>query len=101
LGRDVLLVTDGRFSGATRGLCVGHVSPEAMLGGTIGLLQEGDIIAVDIEQRSINVELSDDALAERRAAWVAPAPRYTSGVMAKYARLAYQAHDGAVTNLKA
>jgi len=101
LGRDVLLVTDGRFSGATHGLCVGHVSPEAMLGGTIGLLQEGDIIAVDIEQRSINVELSDDALAERRAAWVAPAPRYTSGVMAKYARLAYQAHDGAVTNLKA
>lgn len=101
LGRDVLLVTDGRFSGATRGLCVGHVSPEAMLGGTIGLVHEGDMIAVDIENRSINVELSDDELAARRAAWVAPAPRYTSGVMAKYARLAYQAHDGAVTNIKA
>lgn len=101
LGRDVLLVTDGRFSGATRGLCVGHVSPEAMLGGTIGLLREGDMIAVDIENRSINVELSDDELAARRAAWVAPAPRYTSGVMSKYARLAYQAHDGAVTNIKA
>lgn len=99
LGREVLLITDGRFSGATRGLCIGHVAPEAMLGGPIGLLQEGDIITADIDARRITVELSDDELARRRAAWQAPAPHYTSGVMAKYARIARQADDGAVTNL--
>lgn len=98
LGKDVMLLTDGRFSGATHGLMIGHVAPEAMIGGPIGLLQEGDIISVDVEQRSINVELPDEALAERRAAWVAPAPHYTRGVFAKYARLAHQADDGAVTN---
>jgi dihydroxy-acid dehydratase len=98
LGADVLLITDGRFSGATRGLCIGHVAPEAMLGGPIGLIQEGDIIHVDIDARSINVELSDDELAARKAAWQAPAPHYTRGVMAKYARAASQADDGAITN---
>ncbi len=98
LGREVLLITDGRFSGATHGLCIGHVAPEAMLGGPIGLLQEGDIIAVDIDARRLTVELSDDELARRRAAWQAPAPHYTSGVMAKYARAVRQADDGAVTN---
>lgn len=98
--RDVLLMTDGRFSGATRGLCIGHVAPEAMVGGPIGLLQEGDMVAVDIDARTLNVELSDAELAQRRAAWKAPAPHYTSGVMRKYALMAKQADDGSVTNIK-
>lgn len=98
LGADVMLITDGRFSGATRGLCIGHVAPEAAVGGTIGLLCEGDLIEVDIDARSINVALSEAELATRRAAWSAPKPHYHNGVMAKYARLTAQADDGAVTN---
>lgn len=98
LGRDVVLVTDGRFSGGTRGVMIGHVAPEAMLGGPLGLLQEGDIIEVDIEKRLLRVDLSDEELARRRAAWQPPAPHYTSGVMAKYAKLVSQANHGAVTN---
>ncbi len=101
LGRDVLLITDGRFSGATRGMCIGHVAPEAMLGGPIGLLHEGDIITVDIDSRTLNVELSAAELEKRAAAWVAPKPNYKSGVMAKYAKTAYQADDGSVTNVLA
>jgi dihydroxy-acid dehydratase len=99
LGRDVLLITDGRFSGATRGMCVGHIAPEAMLGGPIGLLQEGDIIKIDIDARTLNVELSDAELERRSAQWTPPAPHYKSGVMAKYARTAQQADDGSVTNM--
>jgi dihydroxy-acid dehydratase len=99
LGRDVLLITDGRFSGATHGMCVGHIAPEAMLGGPIGLLQEGDIINIDIDTRSINVELSATELEKRAAAWLPPKPHYASGVMAKYAKTAQQADDGAVTNM--
>ncbi|MCE2490061.1 MAG: dihydroxy-acid dehydratase [Anaerolineae bacterium] len=99
LGQDVMMVTDGRFSGGTRGLMIGHVAPEAMLGGPLGLLQEGDIISVDVEARSIDVELDDAELTRRRAAWRAPAPHYTTGVMAKYARTASQADDGAATNI--
>lgn len=98
LGRDVMLLTDGRFSGGTRGLMIGHVAPEAAIGGPIALLQEGDIITVDVAKGRIDVELSDDALVDRRKAWQAPKPHYTSGVMAKYARLVAQADDGAVTN---
>ncbi len=98
LGGDVMLITDGRFSGATRGLMVGHIAPEAMVGGPIGLLEEGDIITVDVDARTLNVELSDTELEARRARWQAPDPHYTSGVMAKYARLVAQADDGAVTN---
>ena len=98
LGRDVALITDGRFSGGTRGLMIGHVAPEAMSGGPIGLLQEGDMIEIDIAKKSLRVELSDDELARRKAAWVAPKPHYTSGVLAKYGRLMAQADDGAVTN---
>ncbi len=98
LGRDVLLITDGRFSGATHGLCVGHIAPEAMVGGPLALVQEGDMIAVDIDARRISVELDEAELARRRAAWTAPAPHYTNGVMAKYARQVAQADDGAVTN---
>jgi dihydroxy-acid dehydratase len=99
LGREVMLITDGRFSGATRGMCIGHIAPEAMLGGTIGLLQEGDTIVIDIDNRTLNVELSDAELEKRAAAWTPPKPNYASGVMAKYARTAHQADDGAATNV--
>jgi dihydroxy-acid dehydratase len=99
LGRDVLLITDGRFSGATRGLCVGHIAPEAMLGGPIGLLKEGDIITIDIDKRSISVELSPEEMEQRKRDWLPPKPHYARGVMAKYAKIAQQADDGAVTNL--
>lgn len=99
LGKDVMLITDGRFSGGTRGLMIGHVAPEAMLGGAIGLLQEGDMIEVDVAERRISVDLSNEELAKRRAEWQAPPPHYTSGVLAKYAKLVHQANDGAVTNI--
>ncbi len=98
LGADVMLITDGRFSGGTRGLMIGHVAPEAAIGGTIGLIEEGDLISVDIEARTLSVALSDEQLNERRKAWTPPAPHYIGGVMAKYARLVAQADDGAVTN---
>ena len=98
LGSTVMLVTDGRFSGATKGLMIGHVAPEAAVGGPIGLLREGDIITVDVEARSLNVELSEEELNERKRQWQPPAPHYIGGVMAKYARLVSQADDGAVTN---
>lgn len=99
LGRDVMLITDGRFSGGTRGLMIGHVAPEAMVGGTLALVQEGDLIEVDVAQRRINLLVDEAELAQRRAAWTPPAPNYTSGVMAKYAKMARQADDGAVTNM--
>ncbi len=99
LGRDVALLTDGRFSGGTHGLMIGHIAPEAMIGGPLALLQEGDIVEVDIANRTINAELSEDEFARRRAAWTAPAPHYTTGVMAKYAKLVAQADDGAVTRI--
>jgi dihydroxy-acid dehydratase len=99
LGRDVALITDGRFSGGTRGLMIGHVAPEAMIGGPIALLEEGDIINIDAANRSLNVELPDDVLAERLANWTPPAPNYTSGVLAKFAKLVSQADHGAITNI--
>jgi dihydroxy-acid dehydratase len=80
---------------------VGHVAPEAMLGGPIGLLREGDLIEINVEERRISVLVSDDELAARQAAWTQPAPHYRSGVLAKYAKTALQADDGAVTNVKA
>jgi dihydroxy-acid dehydratase len=101
LGRDVLLITDGRFSGATRGLCIGHIAPEAMLGGPIGLLREGDMIEVNVAERSLSVLVDEDELIRRRMAWEQPKPNYASGVLAKYGKTAYQADDGAVTNIKA
>ncbi len=97
LGGKVGLVTDGRFSGGTRGLMIGHCAPEAAVGGPIALLQEGDSITIDVSQRLLQVDLSDAQLAERRAAWQAPQPNYSKGVMAKYAKLVSQADDGAVT----
>jgi dihydroxy-acid dehydratase len=100
LGKEVLLITDGRFSGATRGLCIGHIAPEAMLGGPIGLVKEGDLIEVDVNARRLSLLVDDEMLAVRKAAWSAPMPHYLSGVMAKYAATARQADDGAVTNIK-
>jgi dihydroxy-acid dehydratase len=97
LGREVALITDGRFSGGTRGLMIGHVAPEAMVGGAIGLLHEGDIIEIDIANRTLQVEISEAELAQRHEAWRPPTPHYHGGVMAKYARLVTQADDGAVT----
>jgi dihydroxy-acid dehydratase len=97
LGRDCMLVTDGRFSGGTRGLMIGHVAPEAAVGGMIGLLEEGDMIVADASEHSLNVELSAEEIANRRAKWQAPKPNYTTGVLAKYARLVTQANDGAST----
>jgi dihydroxy-acid dehydratase len=96
LGRDVVLVTDGRFSGATWGACIGHVAPEAFDGGPIALVQDGDPIALDAASRRIELELDDAELERRRAAWKRPTPRYTSGVLAKYARLVGGADQGAV-----
>jgi dihydroxy-acid dehydratase len=99
LGQDVMLLTDGRFSGGTRGLMIGHVAPEAMVGGPIGLLQEGDLIEVDVAARRISVLVDEAELEKRQAVWTPPLPNYASGVLGKYARLARQADDGAVTNL--
>ena len=97
LGPSVALVTDGRFSGATRGLMVGHVAPEAALGGPIAALREGDIIAIDLHARKVAVELDLTTIEKRLAAWRPPAPRYAEGVFAKYVALVSPAPDGAIT----
>jgi dihydroxy-acid dehydratase len=96
LGESVALLTDGRFSGATRGLMLGHVAPEAARGGPIALLCEGDVISIDIDARRVDAGISEDDLARRRDAWQKPAPRYTSGVFARYAALVASASEGAV-----
>lgn len=96
LGYDVCLMTDGRFSGATRGLMIGHVGPEAYVGGPLGLVEEGDMIRVDAEAGLLEVEVSEAEMAARKARWKRPAPRYTSGALAKYATLVGPACYGAV-----
>ena len=96
LGESVALITDGRFSGGTRGACIGHVSPEAAVGGPIGLLKDGDTIEIDIPNNKIDVQLSDEQLAERKKGWKAPQPRITKGYLAKYASMATSADTGAV-----
>jgi len=96
LGESVALITDGRFSGGTRGACIGHVSPEAFVGGPIGLLKNGDIIEIDIPARKLSVKLSDDELAKRKSQWQAPKPRITKGCLAKYASMATSADTGAI-----
>ena len=98
LGEKVALITDGRFSGGTFGLVVGHMAPEAQVGGVLGLLQEGDPITIDIGAGLIQVNLSDNELAQRKAKWQAPPQKYTSGVLAKYAKLVATASRGAVTD---
>jgi dihydroxy-acid dehydratase len=97
LGDAVGLVTDGRFSGGTYGLVVGHVAPEAQVGGPIALVREGDPIRIDATRRVLAIEVDEAELARRRAAWKAPAPRYRSGVLHKFATLVSSAAQGAVT----
>lgn len=96
LGKSVALITDGRFSGGTQGACIGHVSPEAALGGPIALLQEGDIVNINIPERSLNMEVSDEELVRRRAKWRAPEPRITKGYAARYAKMVTSGSTGAV-----
>jgi dihydroxy-acid dehydratase len=100
LGDSVALLTDGRFSGATHGLMMGHVSPEAALGGPIAAVREGDIINIDVNKRILEVEISDDVLQQRMKEWKPPKPRYESGVFAKYASLVSSASQGAITTPK-
>jgi len=99
LGESVGLITDGRFSGGTWGMVVGHVAPEAAAGGTIALVQEGDSITIDARTLTLQLNVSDEELAKRRAAWKAPAPRYTRGVLAKFAANVSSASSGAVLDL--
>ena len=99
LGNSVGLITDGRFSGGTHGLVVGHVAPEAAVGGAIGLVREGDSITIDAKSHRLEIHVSAEELAHRRSAWKAPEPRYTSGVLAKYRHLVSSSSLGAVTDL--
>jgi dihydroxy-acid dehydratase len=98
MGDRVALITDGRFSGATRGFCIGHVGPEAAVGGPIGLLRDGDIVEIDAEAGILAVDLSEDELAKRRAAWSPRPSFYTSGTLWKYAQTVGPAEKGAVTH---
>lgn len=98
LGKDVALITDGRFSGGSHGFVVGHVAPEAQDGGNIALVENGDIIAIDAVNNTINIEISDEELAERRAKWVAPKLKFERGVLYKYARTVSSASKGCVTD---
>ena len=102
LGQDVALITDGRFSGGSHGFVVGHITPEACVGGPIAQVKDGDPITIDAERRQINLEISAGELRRRRKAWKAPKPRYARGVLAKYASAVSSASLGAVTdqNLK-
>jgi dihydroxy-acid dehydratase len=97
LGESVALVTDGRFSGATRGVMVGHVAPEAARGGPLAVVTSGDTITIDIDARSLEIDLAPEELARRLAAWRPPAPRVARGVLAKYAQSVSSAATGAVT----
>ena len=99
LGDSVGLITDGRFSGGTHGLVVGHVAPEAAVGGTIALVRDGDSITIDAESRRLELHLPAEEIERRHAAWQAPVPRYQVGVLAKYYRLVSSASIGAVTDL--
>jgi dihydroxy-acid dehydratase len=97
-GDKVALITDGRFSGATRGFCIGHVGPEAAVGGPIALLRDGDMISIDAEKGTLDLEVSEAELAKRRKAWRPPANPYQSGVLRKYADQVGPARKGAVTH---
>lgn len=98
LGNDVAMITDGRFSGGTHGFVIGHVTPEAQLGGAIGLLKDGDLITIDADQRILNVDLTDEELEARREKWVAPELKYKSGILYKYAKSVSTASEGCVTD---
>jgi dihydroxy-acid dehydratase len=100
LGGEVALLTDGRLIGGTHGLMIGHVAPEAALGGPIALVREGDSITIDVDARRLDLDVPAEELARRRAEWTPPAPRYTRGALAKYASLVSSASLGAVTDLR-
>jgi dihydroxy-acid dehydratase len=96
LDKEVALITDGRFSGATRGASIGHVSPEAMQGGEIAIIEEGDIIEIDIPNGKLNVQLSDEEIADRLEEWEQPEPKVKTGYLSRYAKLVTSASTGAV-----
>ena len=99
LGKDVLLITDGRFSGGTTGLCVGHIAPEAVDGGPIAFVRDGDRITLDVANRTLDVEIDDsDSWESRREGWAPHPPKYTRGVLGKYAKVVQSAAHGAVTS---
>ena len=100
LGSTVALITDGRFSGATRGAAIGHVSPEAAVGGPIALVEEGDTISIDIMGNSIRLEISDEEMERRRAAWKPRQPKITTGYLARYAALVTSGNRGAILEAK-
>ena len=100
MGEDVALITDGRFSGATRGLMIGHVAPEAALGGPIAAVRDGDIISIDTDADRLDLEVAPAEITARLSSYVPPAPRFRVGVFAKYAALVSSASDGAVTTPK-
>ena len=98
LGKDVALVTDGRFSGGTHGIMIGHVSPEAYNGGPLAIVNEGDIVNIDITKRTLQLEVSEEEIKKRLANWTTPDPKYKRGILAKYARLVACASVGAYTS---
>ena len=98
LGKEVALITDGRFSGGSHGFVVGHVTPEAAVGGPIGLLQNGDPITIDAENNELTLDLPEDEIKKRKDQWKQPAPKETRGVLAKYAKLVSSASLGAITD---
>jgi dihydroxy-acid dehydratase len=98
LGKEVALITDGRFSGGSHGFVVGHITPEAYVGGTLAIVREGDPITIDAGKRKISLDIDEREIKSRLSKWKAPVPRYTRGVLAKYARQVSSAHLGAVTD---
>ena len=96
LGKSVALITDGRFSGGTQGACIGHVSPEAALGGPIGLIKEGDTISINIHEYSMSLDVPDDELARRKESWQPPEPKITEGYAGRYAKMVTSGSTGAV-----
>ena len=100
LGKDVALITDGRFSGGSHGFVVGHITPEAALGGPLALVKNGDAITIDADKHELSFAVSAEDIAKRKAKWKAPKPKYTRGVLAKYARTVTSASLGAVTDLQ-
>ncbi|MFM7409223.1 MAG: dihydroxy-acid dehydratase, partial [Actinomycetota bacterium] len=97
-GADCALITDGRFSGGTWGFCIGHVAPEAVDGGPIAFVRDGDKILIDVHQKRLDLLVSDDEMAKRKTGWKPNPPRYTKGVLGKYAKLVQGAETGAITN---
>ena len=96
LDKDVALITDGRFSGATRGAAIGHISPEAMEGGVFSIIENGDIISIDIKNRSINLDIKDDIIKERMEKWIRPEPKVKKGYLVRYSKMVSSANKGAV-----